>query len=174
MMKRFERILNGLSVTCGVIGGVAMALMMLQISLDVSLKYILNFPIPATLETVSSYYMVAIVFLPLGIVTRDHGHICVELFTQGLRPRRLAAVNAVAGVLSILYVAAIIYPTFGEAIRATQIGETWETALWDMEIWPARWLVPIGCILMLLYFTVNTVDEICLSINGKRILANRY
>ena len=32
-----------------------MFMMMLQVSLDVALKYIFNFPIPATLETVSSY-----------------------------------------------------------------------------------------------------------------------
>ena len=103
-----------------------MFLMMLQVSLDDGLKYLFNFPIPATLETVSSYYIVALIFLPLGIVTRDHEHISVELFTQGLSERWLSLVNALAGSLAMIYIGVMTYRCAEEAVQKTLIGESWE------------------------------------------------
>jgi hypothetical protein len=39
-----------------------------------------------------------------------------------------------------------------EAIRMTVIREAWETAVWDMEVWPARWFFSLGCAGMSLVF----------------------
>ena len=74
-MKLLERIAAfGAGLTAWLAGAV-MLLMMLQITLDVVCKYLFNWPIPMTLETVATYYMVALVFLPLGQVTRKEDHL---------------------------------------------------------------------------------------------------
>lgn len=169
-MKSFERLINRLSNYSAIIAGTAMFLMMLQVSLDVGLKYLFNFPIPATLETVSSYYMVALIFLPLGIVTRDHEHISVELFTKGLSERWLSLVNGLAGVLAMAYIGVMTYRCAEEAVQKTLIGESWETALWDMEVWPSRWFIPIGVGLMLIYLLIHVVDNFSFVIRGHRIM----
>ena len=62
----FGRILAGVSTVLAWIGGAALILMMLHIAADVVARYIFNAPLHGTVEIVSAYYMVAVVFLPLG------------------------------------------------------------------------------------------------------------
>lgn len=171
-MKSFERFFNRLSNYSAFIAGAAMFVMMVQISLDVALKYIFSYPIPATLETVSSYYMVALIFLPLGIVTRDHEHISVELFTQGLSPRWLALVNGVAGILAMAYIGVMTFRCAEEAWEKMLIGESWETAIWDMQVWPSRWFIPIGVGLMFVYLLIHVIDNFSFFARGHRIMTS--
>src|SRR5262245_27457380 len=64
----------------------AAALMMIQISADVVFKFLFGRPITATIEIVSTYYMVALVFLPLAFVDRTSGHISADLLTRAMGP----------------------------------------------------------------------------------------
>lgn len=172
-MRWIESIARVIAGGVGWLGGAVMLLMMLQVSMDVICKYFLNWPIPATLETVSGYYMVALVFLPLGLVTRDEDHLEVELFTQGLRPRPLAAVKLLGCLIGIVYVAIMGYRGGEEAIHMTRIGEVWETATWNMRIWPARWLFPLGCGLMLVWLVLHAIDNAVFAAAGRRVLTVR-
>ncbi|NQV59069.1 MAG: TRAP transporter small permease [Alphaproteobacteria bacterium] len=169
-MKAIERLFSKLSTASTILGGLAMVMMMLQVSADVLLKYAISYPIPGTLETVSSYYMVALVFLPLGNVTKHHEHITVELFTQGLGPRALAWVNALAELLASVYVVMLTWRGAEEAAHMTVIRESWETALWDMQVWPSRWFVPVGCGLMFIYLVIHFIDDVSFGLRGKRIM----
>ena len=56
--------------------------MMGHVVLDVFLKFAFNAPLIGTLETVSYYYMVGAVFLPLGAVELKKEHVHVDLFIQ--------------------------------------------------------------------------------------------
>ena len=169
-MKSFERWLSHLTNLSAVIGGLAMVVMMLQITTDVLGKYILNHPVPATLETVSSYYMVALVFLPLGFVTKHHEHIIVELFTQHLSPRPMSLFNGLANVLAAVYVFTLAWRGMDEAIYMTGIRESWETEIWDMQVWPTRWFVPVGCGLMFLYLVIHAIDDFAFLLAGRRLM----
>jgi TRAP-type C4-dicarboxylate transport system permease small subunit len=169
-MKAFERLLSRLTDISAIVGGLAMVVMMLQVTADVLGKYILNHPVPATLETVSSYYMVALVFLPLGFVTKHHEHIIVELFTQGLSPRPLSFFTGLANVLAAAYVFTLAWRGMDEAIYMTGIRESWETSIWDMQVWPSRWFVPIGCGLMFLYMLIHAIDDFAYLFTGRRLI----
>lgn len=138
----------------------AAALMVFQVTLDVLCKYLFGFPIPLTLEAVASFYMVALIFLPLGLVTKERGHVGVDLFTRNLPLRVRAALDAFSDALGAGYAALLLWFTTREAIHQTRIGETWETAFGYVEIWPARWLVPLGCVLLLAWFVVLMVEDI--------------
>ncbi|CAN0484626.1 unnamed protein product, partial [Discosporangium mesarthrocarpum] len=166
LIANFDK-LNRLAV---IVAGSAMLVMVLQVSLDILCKYLFNYPIPSTLETVSSYYMVAIVFLPLGMVTREHEHISVELFTQTAGKKALSIINALAGVLAIIYVAALVIYSGAKALHMTEIRESWETAIWDMEVWPSRWFLTVGCAMMLFYLIVQTVDNFTFFFTGRKVL----
>ena len=69
------------------IGIAAVGLMMFHITFDVFGKYLFNAPLPATLEIVSHYYMVVVVFLPLAMVEKRDAHISVEVLTQNFSDR---------------------------------------------------------------------------------------
>lgn len=160
------RILSGLLMAAGM---AAMLLMMVHVSLDVLSKYALNQPIVGTLETVSSYYMVALLFLPLAEVTRRGQHIRVDVFTRWLPPRPLAACIALGLALCAAYAGVLAWRGGVEAVRMTAIREAWETALWDMEVWPARWFVPLGCAAMALVFVAQAWDRAAFAISGTRL-----
>jgi len=153
-MKVFEKVAGWLCIAGGILGGLAMFAMMVQVGLDVTLKYLFNQPVRYTLEMVSSYYMVALVFLPLGLVTRDGGHVIVELFTAGFKTTTIALIDAIGGILALAYVTTMSYRSFEVAMKKTAIRESWEAATLDLQVWPARWFLPIGCALMGLYLIV--------------------
>lgn len=159
-MHAIERLAGWLANVAALAAGIVMLCMMVQIAFDAMLKHLANQPIPATLEITSSYYMVALVYLPLALVTRRGGHIEVELFTQGLSPRALAAVKAFGGLIGIFYVSLLVWRGGGEAVHMTSVAEKWETATWDMQVWPARWFFPVGCALMLVFLVLHTIANV--------------
>jgi TRAP-type C4-dicarboxylate transport system permease small subunit len=149
---RVDKILRLLSTGLSGAGMLAMVLMALHVSLDVICKYAFNRPIVGTIETVSSYYMIALVFLPLAEVTRRGQHIQVEVFTQWLPPRPLAACVTASLAVSAMFAGLMAWRGVVEAVRMTAVREAWETALWDMEVWPARWFLALGVAGMSLVF----------------------
>lgn len=162
------RAMRAVDALVAAVAGLAMVAMMLQVSLDVICKYLLNWPVPLTQEAVSSCYMVMLVFLPLGLVTRAREHVAVELFTQRLDAHRLSLFQAFGGLVSIAYVGAIAWFTTVEAIHKTEIRENWETVVGYVDVWPARWIVPVGCLVMLAWLVVHLVDDIAFFRSGAR------
>ncbi len=138
--------------TCALFAGILIILMMIHVAVDVFCRIVLNAPLYGTLEIVAGYYMVAVVFLPLAYVSGGEGHIFIELFTSKLPPRVNACLDAFTGLLTLLYVVLLAWQSGMEAIWQTEGREKWETADDFITIWPSRWLIPIGCALMGLYF----------------------
>ncbi len=169
-MRVLERIVSRAAGLSGFIAMIFLFVMMVQVSLDVLGKWLFNNPIPMTLELVSSYYMVALVFLPLGVVTRDQEHLEVELFTQRLSPRRLAWFRAFGCAVGVAFIGFMIYCGTGEAIYKTQIREYREAAAQFIEIWPTRWFYPVGCLLMAIYLALQLIDNLSFAIAGRRLI----
>ena len=81
-MKLIGRVLaQSINLTLAV-GLIAVAMMMIHITLDVAGKFLLNEPIPATITIVSNYYMVVVAFLAIGFAETRNGHITVEVLTE--------------------------------------------------------------------------------------------
>lgn len=156
-MLSFERALDALTRVLVVLSGFAIALMAVHIAADVVGRYLFRAPLPGTVEFVSRYYMVVLVFLPLALVQRHDGHFVAGLFTDQLPSavkQRLIAVThlamaIVAGLLAWRGVAAAEY--------ATHAGEQVQPGLFIIYTWPGRWLVPVGLGLMALQALVNAI-----------------
>lgn len=124
--------------------------MMFHVVFDVLSKYFLNKPIVGTLEIVSNYYMVAIVFLPLAAVQGQGGHVKVEVFTAAIPTRLIAAFDVFAAVLTLIYVGLMTWFVLLEAIEQTEIRERLQVGVQMLPVWPARWFAPVGAGLFLL------------------------
>ena len=133
--------------------------MMLHISADVIARVVFNSPFDGTIEIASAYYMVAVIFLPLGYVTRFEGHIIVELFTRGMAPPRLARLDSVVGVVTLFYMIVFGWMTTSAAIEQTEVGELWASGTSFIPVWPSRWFLPIGCFLTAAYMAVRVVQD---------------
>jgi TRAP-type C4-dicarboxylate transport system permease small subunit len=118
--------------------------MMLHVVADIFAKYALNQPLLGTIEIVSGYYMVVLVFFPLALVVEKEGHIMVELFTRRLPAKVVDILDVVARVVTILVGAGFAWITANEAMRRSIEGEVWDVSDGSMIIWPSRWILPIG------------------------------
>ncbi|UCE30876.1 MAG: TRAP transporter small permease, partial [Burkholderiales bacterium] len=144
IMNALDRVLGALARVLLVAAGLAMVLMMMHIVADVAMKYVLNDPIDGTTEVVAAYYMTAIVFLPFAYVALSREHLDVTLFTQRLSGPVLKILTLLGLFATVLYLGFVSYHGASEAIRRTAEGEAWETAARLLDVWPGRWLLPIG------------------------------
>ena len=158
-MRDFERKFSYPADFLAWCAGLLIIIMMIHVAADVFGRLVLRAPIDGTIEWVAGYYMVAVAFFPLAYVSRGEGHITIELFTSKLPARVRAALDCMAATLTFLYIGMMAWQTGIEAIEQTEGRETWETADDLITIWPSRWLLPIGCAMMAIYFawkmTVN-------------------
>lgn len=127
-----------------VLGGIATTFMMLHIGADIVGKYFFNYPIPATLEIVAWYYMVAGIFFPVAYVQLHRKHLMVELFTQKMSPKRVAALEVVTASVSLVYIGTLFFLTLQTAIKETANGEAQDATFFDLSVWPSRWILPIA------------------------------
>ena len=125
------------------LSGVAVVLMMANITVDVLGSKLFSTGVPATLEMVSYYYMIAVVFLPLAAIELKREYLIVDLFMDlapaGLRRcselLRVAATVTAYGFLTWL--------TLTSALKSYRTGELVLSAE-VIHIWPARFILPLA------------------------------
>lgn len=120
-----------------------MLLMMAHITLDVGIRYFANGQIVGTLEWVSFYYMVALVFLAFGFVELRNENIRVDLFAQMMPARVQLYLYLFACLLGLIFFGMLFWQSLLDAIRATGRAEE-AMSNFRFLIWPARWALPIG------------------------------
>jgi TRAP-type C4-dicarboxylate transport system permease small subunit len=156
-MQRLERGLDALTNVLVIFSAVAIALMAVHIAADVGGRYLLRAPLPGTVEFVSRYYMVILVFLPLALVQRNDGHFVAGLFTDHLPVAAKRPLIAVTHLAMAVVAGLLAWRGVAAAEHATQTGEQVQPGLFIIYTWPGRWLVPIGLGLMALQALLNAV-----------------
>lgn len=125
------------------IAGLALMAMLAHVVLDVVLRE-LNAPISGTLEIVSFWYMVSLVFLAIPVSQMHGEHIKVELFTSNLAPRKRAMMDVVVLLFCAALLVLFCWVSTEEAIRQSGRRAMVEAGTGTLEIWPTRWLVPLS------------------------------
>ncbi|WP_052341553.1 TRAP transporter small permease subunit [Salinarimonas rosea] len=143
MASLTRRAFDGLLRALTFVGGAALVLMMLHVTLDVVLKNLFRAPIQGTIEISSYYYMVAIVMLPLAFVERTDEQISVDLLFRRLPAPARRAVLAFACLVTAGVLAIMTYRTGLDAVRAWRVGEVVMGAR-EVVVWPARLMLPVG------------------------------
>ncbi len=166
-MRALRRLRDTLVVGAAWIAGLATVLMMLQVTADVAGRTLFHAPITGTIEIVSAYNMAALSFLPLALITRERGHIIVELFTGWMKLRWRTLLDGVVAIVTVVYTAAFTWKAVEVAIDKTGIREAKEAGIGFVEIWPARWVVAIGFGLMTVYVLIHLVKDIRGGITGR-------
>lgn len=141
------------------LASVFLILMMVHVGADVLLKFILNKPIMGTLETVSYYYMVSLVFLPLAFVELRQEHVAVDLFFQMFPSGVKVAVYTFGCLIAIGYYGVFCYQTTLDALKATAERET-VMANFLFYVWPSRWALALGSAALVLAIATNMVSAL--------------
>jgi TRAP-type C4-dicarboxylate transport system permease small subunit len=156
----FDRLTGSVAGFLTMIGAVAIVLLMLHVVIDVTGRYLFNHPFPGTIEAVSYYYMVILTALPFAYVTRSQGQISVEMFTSGLPKRWVCLFEAIAGVLTLIYVCVMAWKIGQEADTMTAIGEVHDAGTMQFVTWPSRWVPPIAFGVMACAVVLRLVEDI--------------
>jgi TRAP-type C4-dicarboxylate transport system permease small subunit len=117
--------------------------MMVHVTMDVALKYLINTPIQGTLEITAYYYMVSIVVFPMAFVELTRQSIAVDLFYQ-MVPRNLQ----ILAMVFVLLLSALGYGGLGviswpEAMSSFEKREIAMGSI-NIYIWPTRFLLPLS------------------------------
>ena len=133
LLDRFARLQLAIAA-CAVLA------ILLAISLDVVLRTTLNAPLTGTMEVVSFYCMIPVVFLPIMILEVRGEHIDTNLFYQffPVAIKRLSVI--VSGVLSLGIYGLLSYITFEQALSSTARSEV-AMGVNLMPVWPVRWTI---------------------------------
>ncbi|NQV56118.1 MAG: TRAP transporter small permease, partial [Rhodospirillales bacterium] len=158
-MRKFDKLVAGPANILVFLACVLTVLMMLHVTAEVATKYIFAYQFEGTIEIVSSYNMVAIVFFPLAYVARNEGHIVVELFTRSMPARAVTKLDAAMGVITFVFMVIFTWITAEEAIARTIDGEVVQTAADVLIIWPSRWFLPAGGAVMAAYVLIRLIDD---------------
>lgn len=146
------------------VGGIAVVLMMVHITLDVVMRFFGN-PPPGTISIVSYYYMLIVSFLSLAYAERCNAHISVEI-VYSLFPRYAQSICRAIGLLLCL------------AVYGLMAMKSWDIALGKFAIqakfiqgnsvvltWPGYFLLPFGfsliwlaCLMKLLRVFVDSPE----------------
>jgi TRAP-type C4-dicarboxylate transport system permease small subunit len=141
------------------LGCVFLLLMMAHITVDVFVRYVFNGVIVGTLETVSFYYVVLAVFLPLGYVELRNEHIRVDLFAQMMPGWAQLALYVLSCIAGLVFFGMLMWQSGIDAIRSTIRAET-IMSNFLFYIWPSRWALPVGFAGMCLAILSNLLRAI--------------
>ena len=115
--------------------------MMVHVTLDVALKYLINTPIQGTLEITAYYYMVSIVVLPMAFVELTRQSIAVDLFYQMMPQGMQVVVTAFVLLLSAIGYGGLAYIAWPDALESLAKKEIVMGTV-NIYIWPPRFLLP--------------------------------
>lgn len=152
--------MNRISEIAVMAAGVVMALMVLHVVTDFTLRYVVGVPLSGTTEIVSRYYMVALIFLPLAFVQLTDQNISASFLSDlmPIRPRIL--LDCLTAILMAAYGALLAWRTGIEALRATEITEQIQTSSFFLPTWPARWIPVLGMTLVVVVSVLALVVHV--------------
>ena len=134
------------------------ALMMVHVTLDVILSQFIAEPLPGTVDYVSYYYMVGLVFLPLPFVEYTNEHIRVDLIHDLLPGVARTALDMLALALSVVFYGLLTWQTWTDAVEKYLIGEQ-SMGMAAVTIWPGRFFLPVGAGLMVLLLLAKLIQR---------------
>lgn len=158
-MKLARIIITKLAISLALIAGLILIIMMVQTVVDVMMNLIAGRPIEGSLEFISYYYMVMVVFLPLAYVEMKHEHISADLVFR-LFPKPVQRIIYSLGCLvCVAFFAALTWQTLHDALNAYAINEIVMGAVY-ITIWPAKAVLPLGYLAITLMCFENALRGI--------------
>lgn len=143
-MHRLDRIVTRTTDALALLGAAGVAIMLVHITAYVVMRLFLSSPIPATVEIVSSYYMVLVAFLPLAWAERRGEMISIEVFAGIMPPPMKRWVAVFVALVTAAAYAVLTYTTWLVALR--EFGTRAFVISLNVAIptWPSYFILPAG------------------------------
>lgn len=143
-VRRIGQLANMGVLMIGAVGLLAMALMTFY---DVFARYIFNAPTIWATE-LSVYLLQVMVFLPMGALLAENGHLSSTLVTDQLSSRNRRIAQRIAFFAVAVFAALLIRYGWSFTAHAWRMGQT-SPSLLAVPLWIPNALVPAGFFLLL-------------------------
>ena len=156
LTSRVER-LNGLVTSwLARIAALALALIAVVTFCDVIARKVFNSGFTFTVE-MTEMLMALIVFLGVGLVTHQRGHIMVDVLTLRLSERSRVWLGFVTNILSLGFVVMMVWRLWLQAAFITSKGDT--TPIWNIPLWPIAYLIAAGSVFLVTGLVLQVLDS---------------
>lgn len=160
-----ERLVHRVETAALAVSMLAVMLTSAIIGLSVFSRFFLGRSIPDSVVMVENL-MPVIVALPLAYVAARRGHIEVEVFTNWLPPRGLAAVNLLADLVGLIIFGLIAWGAWSLLERDFISGRFHEGVL-RLPSWPAKAMFFLGMVLFCLRLFLSFIGDLRQLILGR-------
>jgi len=137
--------------------GVGVLAMTLMVSYDVLMRYFLDDP-QLFVDDLTSFLLVAIIFLGAGPVFYKGGHIRIDLVTSRLKTKTQSRLRVITLSIGIVLLGIVIYETMVSTVAAFQTGRV--SAVMNYPLWVGMVFIPLGLILMTFFMGVELAKEL--------------
>jgi len=157
-MDKFMKAVSTLDRWSAKLAGWIVFVMMVTITYDVGMRYLLRKPTTWSFE-VNTYMLVAVVFLGGAWTLPAGGHVSVDIITERMKPINRAVLGIITSVMAMFYLAIFSYAAleFTYDAWANNIKSTQYLA-W--HLWPIRSFLLIGGVLLFLEFLFRLIRNI--------------
>lgn len=151
------------------VAAAAMAVIMVVVTLDATLRYTLSAPLMWSYDLIGLYLMVTVFFLALPDTLNHHGHIAVDLF-QSMIPFRLRHLFLGVGYALSTWVMVLIAWGAGTRFLMAFTRNERIAALIPWPTWIAYLLVVVGSTALVLRCLVRVYGHFASSATGRELV----
>jgi len=148
------------------IATVALALIAVVTFCDVIARKVFNSGFTFTVE-MTEMAMALIVFLGVGLVTHQRGHIVVDVVTLRLSERARVWLELVTNILSLGFVLIMVWRLWLQAFFIRSKGDL--TPIWNIPLWPIAYLIAAGSIFLVTGLVLHVLDSIDRAANPGKV-----
>jgi TRAP-type C4-dicarboxylate transport system permease small subunit len=155
IIGRLDRLNGRVTLWLARVAAVILAAIAAVTFCDVVGRYVFNAPFTFTVEF-TQVSMGLIVYLGVGMTTRDRGHIVVDVVTLRLPELLRTWLSLVTNVLASLFLVVLIWQLWQRAALLFEKGDT--TPIWLIALWPIAFLMAGGSIFLLTGVLLQTIE----------------
>ena len=127
------------------------------IASDVCMRYLLNYPIPGTVE-LTEFVLPLVVFLSVAYAAVEQRHVGIDLFYEHLGPRARAIVDVLTSTLSVYILSVITWRLFVYGLEQYASGEAGD--ILGLPHWPAIMIGVLGCVILVLVLMAKALRAV--------------
>lgn len=155
LFKSIGRFIDKVEKLC--LGGsvVAVILMMLLVTADITGRKLFGMPVPGSVELTEDYLMISLVYLAMSYVYTEGGHVRVTLFRRFIPESMKTPIDVLLSLMGLVFFLIMTVRGWITMIRAIQFGE-FSSSVLAYPLAPAYFILALGSAL-LCYRILETV-----------------
>jgi TRAP-type C4-dicarboxylate transport system permease small subunit len=158
MYKRFRQVYSKIIAAVAITSGVSILVMMAYSFLNVSLRYLINFPLGGLIEA-TAQLMIYVIFFGAAYCQLHHENIRVDAIAARVTPRVAAVLDVATYAIGIVFFALMAYFSIEPAVESTAIREVTYGDI-PYPMYPQKWAIVIGCALIALQLVFDLTDSV--------------